>query len=241
VLIIPISSRQSGSWMLALGRLVSLAVSAGLLAAALTGCGRGGSAVPVSAVYVSQAVPSTVIAASSMHVTGRYDWPGSTLAVSTGLLASGQLSGQIVDDGAPMTVVDTGGRMYAEFTAGFLAFYRKSAECAALCGKYLQARPSLADGLIASIGVAATRDILVGMAQSASTVTAVTYGGRPALRAAVAGPGYARGAYLIVSATADCLPLKADNPGHYVLTFSRWNKVPAPALPAAAQIYAGAW
>jgi hypothetical protein len=227
--------------MLALGRLVSLAVAAGMLAAALTGCGGGGSAVPVSAVYVSQSVPSTVLTATSVHVTGRYSWPGSTLAVSAGLLASGQLSGTLVDDGAPMTVVDTGGRMYAEFTAGFLAFYRKSAECAALCGKYLQARPSLADGLIASMGVKATRGILVGMALSVTTVTAVTYRGRPALRAAVAGRGYARGAYLIVSATSACLPLKADNPGHYVLTFSDWNKVPVPAGPPAAQIYAGDW
>jgi hypothetical protein len=227
--------------MLALHRLLSLAVTAGLLAAALTGCGNGAGAMPASAAYVSQSVPPAVFAATSMHVTGEYTWPGSTLAISTDLLASGQLSGQIVDDGAPMTVVDTGGRMYARFTTAFLAYYRKSAECAALCGKYLQARPSLADGLMASMGVIATRDLLAGMALSVTTVTAVTFDGRPALRGSVAGRGYARGAYLIVSATSACLPLKADNPGHYVLTFSRWNKAPAPAAPPAAQIYAGAW
>lgn len=227
--------------MLALGRRVSLAVCAGLLAGALAGCSRASGTAPASAAYVSQAVPATVETASSMHVTGRYAWPGASLAVSTDLLASGQIAGQIVDDGAPMTVVDTGGRMYAEFTAGFLAFYRKSAECAALCGRYLQARPSLAAGLIASMGARATIDILVGMARSVTRVTAVTYDGHPALRADVAGRGYARGAYLIVSASSECVPLRADNPGHYALTFSRWNAARPPAAPSAAQIYAGAW
>jgi hypothetical protein len=50
-------------------------------------------------------------------------------------------------------------------------------------------------------------------------------------------PGYGRGAYVIFSATAQTYPLMADDPGHFDLTFSKWDSVPAPHAPPKSKIH----
>jgi hypothetical protein len=94
---------------------------------------------------------------------------------------------------------------------------------------------SLAHGLVRSVGVTSTLRTLLSMALKLEKPAATTYHGQPALLAKA--PGYGRGAYVIFSATAQTYPLKADDPGHFDLTFSKWNSVPAPHAPPKSKIH----
>lgn len=240
----------------------ALTLTVGLAAAALAACsgtgpapaGSTSSAGSVSPAPVSpkptSTVPSTQAAAaftmstsvdnaSSFHVTGTYTWPHARLKVNVGLLKTGQLAGTLVDDGDPMSAVDAAGQMYVKVTPGFLGYLGKSGECAALCGQYVVAKPSLASGLLDSMGMTQTETILENMAAAGPSMTSVAYHGQAAYRWSA--PGYAAGSYIIVAATAQCYPLKVDVPGQFELTFSQWNQVPVPAKPAASKIHTGTW
>jgi hypothetical protein len=173
--------------------------------------------------------------AASVHVRGRYTWPRSRISVNVGMLQTGDIAGLIVDDGDPMSVIDVGGTMYAKITPAFAAFYHQSAACPALCGKYAIVPHSLAHGLVRSVGVTSTLRTLLSMALKLEKPAATTYHGQPALLAKA--PGYGRGAYVIFSATAQTYRLKADDPGHFDLTFSKWNSVPAPHAPPKSKIH----
>jgi len=238
--------------MLMRGLLLLLAAALWSVLTAASGCSGAGTArtgstlnpvkatpVPTTAVDASNAMFATVNAARSVHVRGTYRWPGSRLRVNLGVQMSGQMEGSMVDDSEPISVIDVGGKMYAELTPAFLASLGKSGECPALCGKYVIANRARAASLRRSIGGLAMVNTLVGMGQSRSGLTPTTYRGQHAYRWAPI--GYPRGSYLIVSATPQCYPLKAADPGHFVLTFSRWNSVPAPVAPPKSKIFTGTW
>lgn len=235
--------------MLMRARRLLLAAALGSMLAAVSGCSGAGTArtgstlkatpVPTTAVDVSNAVSATVNAAESVHVQGAYRWPGSRLRVNLGVQMSGQMAGSMVDDGGPISVIDVGGKMYAEITPTILASLGKPDQCPALCGKYVIANLARAASLRRSVGGLAMVNTLVGMAMPRSGLTTTTYHGHPAYRWAPT--GYPRGSYLIVSATPQCYPLKAVDPGHFVLTFSRWNRVPQPVAPPKSEIFAETW
>jgi hypothetical protein len=129
--------------------------------------------------------------------------------------------------------------MYDKLTPAFLAYFGKSGECATRCGQYVVAKPATATGLLNSMGFASTESILADMAAAGPTMLTFTYHGQPAYRWSP--PNYPKGSYIIVAATAQCLPLKVDVPGQFVLAFSEWNQVPTPTAPAAAKIHTTAW
>jgi len=227
------------------------ALVAGLLSAALSGCGGAGTqpggpatsraitnaqpAIPTTAYQVQGHVVSVLNGAKSVHVKGSYTWPHFRIKVDVSLLQSGQMAGFIDDDGFPMSVIDVGGKMYVKLTSALAAYYHHTG-CSPFCGKYAIYPRSRAAGLIRDMGPKWTLSTLTGMANDLfSNPIHTTFHGQPALQM-MAG-GYDPGAYIIVTATPECLPLEAVDPGHFRLTFSKWNSVPTPAAPPKSEIH----
>jgi hypothetical protein len=227
------------------------ALVAGLLSASLSGCGGAGTqpgdhatgrpttraqpAIPTTAYQVQSHVVSVLNRAKSVYVKGSYTWPHDKVTVNIGLLQSGQMTGFIDNDGMPLSVIDAGGKMYVQLTSAFAA-YNHHTGCAPLCRKYVIAPRSMTAGLVRSMGVKSTLSILTGMANDLfSNPIHTTFHGQPALR--MMADGYDPGAYIIVTETPECLPLEAVDPGHFRLTFSKWNSVPAPTAPPKSKIH----
>ncbi|HUB38031.1 MAG TPA: hypothetical protein VMA72_04195 [Streptosporangiaceae bacterium] len=182
---------------------------------------------------------ASVTAATGFHVKGVYTWPKAILKVNVDLLKSGQMAGSMRDDSEPLSAIYAGGTMYTELTPAFLGYFGKSAECAALCGKYILSKRTTSRGLLRSMGNASTESIIDDMSAVGPAMTSVTFDGHSAYRWTP--PNYGPNSYIIVSALPQCFPLKIYVPGHFTLTFSRWNKVSAPEPPAPALIYNGTW
>ncbi len=182
---------------------------------------------------------ASVTAASGFHVTGVYTWPNARLRVDVDLLHSGQMAGSMVDDGEPLSVIYTGGKMYTDLTPRFLRYLGKSGECAALCGKYVLSKPATSRGFLRSMGITSTESIIDDMSAVGPAMKSVTFDGQPAYRWTP--PNYGAHSYIIVSALPRCFPLEIYVPGQFVLTFSQWDKVSTPEPPPAVQIYTGTW
>ena len=228
------------------------AAAIGLVLAGLAGCGNASASKPevapsASAVPHAGAVPSTqaaasaamsasVTAARSVRVSGVYTWPHARLRINAGLFP-GRMAGLLVDDGEPITVLGTGSTMDMKLTPALLRYFHRSAECARLCGRYVPLRRSLAQGYLRSYGLRSSEQVLQDTTPIGPKLVSVTYDGQRGLRWAA--PSYGPGAYVIVAATPQCFPLKVDVPGHFVLTFSQWNQVPAPVAPSS--VYRGSW
>jgi hypothetical protein len=156
------------------------------------------------------------------------------LTVNIGQQVSGPLAGVITEYGLTTSFIGTGGRLYAQYNKSVLASLDETAQCPSLCGKYFFLDATARNRLLADMGISVTLSNLQTMADDISGVTATTYQGHPAFRAVA--PGFGRGAYIIVSATAQCYPLLLVDPGQFELAFSQWNKVPVPVAPAPADI-----
>jgi hypothetical protein len=181
----------------------------------------------------------SVRVATSFHVAGQYTYPHARLTLNVGLLKSGPMTGSLVDNGEPLVATYVRGTMYTKVTRDFLAYLGKSRECRSICGQYVIARPQLAHGLLASMGFASTESILQHMTAGTGTMAPVTYAGQSAYIWSL--PAYAAGSYIIVGPLPQCLPLKVDVPGQFVLTFSQWNQVTAPAAPPSSKVHKGEW
>jgi hypothetical protein len=226
------------------------ALVAGLLSAALSGCGGTAKeqghpaktrpatsakpAIPATAAQVQGHFVSVVNGAASVHVQGRYTWPHTKLTDNVDLLKSGQIAGLIDDDGLPLSGVEVGGKMYVKLTAAFAAYYHHTG-CAPFCGKYVIAPHSMTAGLVRSMGWSSTISVLADMADAMSAPIHTTFHGQPALKSTT---GYDPGSYVIVAATPESLPLEAVDPGRFRLTFSDWNSVATPVAPPKSKIKA---
>jgi len=206
-----------------------------------TGTGTGTGTViirpvrePSSAVLV-RSMQSAVRGASSVRVTGHLTQNGTLLGVDLGLSRNGDLTGTIIQNGAPAQVVAVAGKIYVRATPAFLQQMKApGGSCTPVCGKWIQlALPDaglVTDDLsMASITSPLTSDQAPTLTEGGST----TVQGQPAwvLRAA-------NGSVIDVSAGSQHYPLEAAGGGslRQVVMYSQWNKVPRPTLPPASQV-----
>jgi hypothetical protein len=172
--------------------------------------------------------------ASSVHVTGTYTWSHSRKVIeNVGMHRTGELAGFINDEGLSMDVIYVHKKMYVKLTPILEAYYHLSCP-PPHCGEYAIYPRSRAAGLIRSVGANSTLNVLLSMGASLSKPTHTTFHGQPALKTMA--PGYDPGAYLIMAATPQAWPLEAVDPGHFKLTYSQWNSVPALAAPPKSKI-----
>jgi hypothetical protein len=132
-----------------------------------------------------------------------------------------------------MDVIDVGGKMYVKLTTAMEAYYHTG--CAPFCGKYAIYPKSDTAIMVRSMGADWTLSTLTDMANDLfSNPIHTTFHGQPALRMMT--DGYDPGAYIIVAATPQTLPLEAVDPGHFKMTLSEWNSVPVPVAPPKSKI-----
>jgi hypothetical protein len=180
-------------------------------------------------------VQSAVRGASSVRVTGDLTQNGTPVGVDLGLSRNGDLTGTIIENGAPAQVVAVAGEIYVRATPAFLQQVKApSGSCAAVCGKWIQlALPdaSRVTGYLSMANIVSplTSDQIPTLTEGGST----TVHGQAAwvLRAA-------NGSVIDVSAGNQHYPLEVAGGGslRQVVMFSQWNKVPPPTLPPASQV-----
>jgi hypothetical protein len=205
-----------------------------ILAAVLTGGGSLASSAPrrSPATTVAQ-MKAAVNAASSVHLDGVLHNGGRAVALDMGLLRSGGFAGTIVGNGVPLTLIDTGGKVYIKATPAFLRELKvSSAVCSVMCGKYVELTGAQTRALAGNFTMRNLLASLTGTLPEFADAGTTTVNGRPArvLRAS-------NGSMLDVAATGTPYPLRAIGKAHSGwLDFNQWNSVPRPVAPPASQV-----
>jgi len=221
---------------------------AGCAALALAGCDASGSG-ETSAVNSSKSRPakepstesltssmqSSVRNASGVHVSGQLSRDGVALGVDLDVTRNGDAAGTISQHRTPLHVVAANSKIYIEVTPAFLReASMPAAACPAACGKWIELTPGEASQLTGDFSMQELlTPLLSGQAPKLSTAGSTTVNGQPAwvLRAS-------DGSTVAVSAAAQHYPLAARSgrSPRQVVTFSRWDSVPAPKPPPASQL-----
>jgi hypothetical protein len=227
-----------------------MAVPARVLAAGLAGCavvvvlayyGSGSSAVisrpsaePGLAGLV-RSMQSAVRGASSVRVGGQLTRNGTVLSVDLGLHRNGDMTGVIIQDGAPARIAAVAGRIYVQATPGFLRQVQApGGSCAAACGRWIQLTLAEADRVTGDLSMMN----FIGPLTSGQ-ISMLTEGGSTTVQGQRAWVlRAADGSTLDVSAGSQHYPLEAAGGGTSpeVVRYSQWNRVPPPATPPASQI-----
>jgi hypothetical protein len=225
------------------GKLVMLGFGGALLG--LTAC--GGSATHMASGPAGSAgtagrstdqlvaqMKTAVRNAASMHLAGRVTTSGKATALDLDVLRAGGLSGSITQNGVPLELIGTAGKVYVKATPAFLRELRASAGiCTLMCGKYVQMSGGAGSQLDGSLNMASlTRAFVTGLPKETRAGTTTVAG-----QQAVVLHG-SDGSTLDVAAHGTPYPLRViAPPGHHeTLTFSHWNQVAAPTAPPASKV-----
>jgi len=227
---------------------------AGCAAVALAGCeasgssgisattnSMSGSAKEPSAASLASSMQSSVRNASGVHVSGQFSRDGVPLGVDLDLTRNGDVAGTVSQRGMPLHVVAASSKIYIEVTPAFLRVTSMpSAACATACGKWVELTQGEASQLTGDLSM---QKLLTPLTFGEATASAkapklttaghTTVGGQPAwlLRAG-------DGSTVAVSTAATHYPLAARSgrSPRQVVTFSKWDSVPAPKPPPAGQL-----
>jgi hypothetical protein len=222
-------------------RVLAAALAACAVAAVLACCSSGSStgisrpAAEPGLADLVRSMQSAVRGASSVRVGGQLTQNGTVLSVDLGLRRNGDMTGVIVQDGAPAQIVAVAGRIYVQATPGFLHQVRApGGSCAAICGRWIQLTLAEAERVTGDLSMTNFMDPLTsGQISTLTENGSTTVQGQPAwvLRAA-------DGSTLDVSAGSRPYPLEATAGGSspQVVRYSQWNRVPPAATPRASQV-----
>jgi hypothetical protein len=223
------------------GRRLPAALAAVCATVTVAACSAGTSGPPgrISVGALNADLRAAMRSASSVYVTGNIVEANRTLGLSVGVLRSGQLAGTIIDDGVPIELIATRGRVYVKGTPAFLKGLRLPlALCRTVCGKYLQMPPGKAAGLVGDLSLPALTSLLTS--HNAKSVKARLsrshLDGVPTYRLRTSAGGIVQ-----ITQSAPHYPVSVISPGRRtgVLTFSDWNKVPAPRPPPSSEVVRG--
>lgn len=200
----------------------------------LAGCGSSESSAPPRTLTATVAqMKSAVNAANSVHLDGVLRSSGKAVGLDIGLIKSGEFSGTITDNGLPLTLTDTGGKLYVKATPAFLKQLKVSAAlCSLMCGKYVELTTAQSEALAGNFTMRKLLASLTGRLPKFADAGTTTVRGQQAqvLRAP-------DGSTLDVASTGTPYPLRAVGKGHNgQLDFTQWNSVPHPAAPPASQV-----
>jgi hypothetical protein len=203
-------------------------------AIALAGCGgsAGGSSASIpqrsAATLVSQ-MKAAVDAATSMHLAGQLPNAGRPVALDLDVLRAGDLTGTITENGLPLQLIGSRGKVYVKATPAFLRDLKApGGVCAVMCGKFVQMSGLQATELAGSLSMTSiTRSLIAGLPKFRRAGT-TSVSGRPAV--VLHG---ADGSTLDVAAHGKPYPLRVVAPRGRAesVVFSHWDTVPAPTAP----------
>lgn len=222
-------------------RVLAAGLAACAVAAVLAYCSSGTSAVisrPAAEPGLADLVrsmQSAVRGASSVRIGGQLTQNGTVLSVDLGLRRNGDMTGVIIQDGAPAQIVAVAGRIYVQATPGFLQQVQApGGSCAVVCGRWIQLTLAEAERVTGDLSMTNfVRPLTSGHISMLTENGSTTVQGQPAwvLRAA-------DGSTLDVSAGTQHYPLEATGGGSspQVVRYSQWNGVPPPATPPVSQV-----
>jgi hypothetical protein len=177
-------------------------------------------------------------AATSVHLSGTLQDSGKTLAVNLSMTRSGQMSGQISEDGAVLTMLATQGHTYVKLSAAFLKLSQLPASaCSLFCGRYLELTPAQSQALFNGLNMTGLVHSLIP--SSASTPGhAVSYQGTVSVAGTLAWLLVSNGTSVFVAARGKPYVLRvvAPQPGEGALNLTQWDSARIPGPPPASQV-----
>lgn len=200
----------------------------------LAGWGSPGSSAPARTPAQTIAQMKTAVnAANSVHLRGVLRNGGRAVGLDIGLLRSGEFAGTITDNGVPLILTDTGGKIYVKATPAFLKQLKVSpALCSLMCGKYVELTAAQSAALAGNFTMRKLLASLTGSLPKFADAGTTTVRGQKVqvLRAA-------DGSMLDVAATGTPYPLRAVGKAHKgQIDFAQWNSVPRPVAPPASKV-----
>ena len=187
---------------------------------------------------VLRATSAALRAATSVHLSGTVQDSGKTLAVNLGMTRSGQMSGQISEDGAPLTVLATEGHAYVKLSAAFLKLSQLPASaCSLFCGRYLELTPAQSQGLLNGLNLTGLVNSLIPSIAS-TPAHAVSYQGTVSVSGMLAWLLVSNRTSVFVAARGKPYVLRvvAPQPGEGALNLTQWDAVRIPGPPPASQV-----
>jgi hypothetical protein len=177
-------------------------------------------------------------AATSVHLSGTIQDGGKTLAANLGMTRSGQMSGQISEDGAVLTVLATQGHTYVQLSAAFLKLSQLPASaCSLFCGRYLEFTPAQSRALLNGLNMTGLVNSLIPSIAS-TPAHAVSYQGTVSVGGTLAWLLVSNGTSVFVAARGKPYVLRVVAPqlGEGALNLTQWDAVRIPGLPPASQV-----
>jgi hypothetical protein len=174
-------------------------------------------------------------AATSVHLSGTVQDGGKTLGVNLGMTRSGQMSGQISEDGAVLTVLATQGHTYVKLSAAFLKVSQLPASaCSLFCGRYLE---FTAQSQAPLNGLNMT-GLVNSLIPSSTPPHAVSYQGTVSVGGTLAWLLVSNGSSVFVAARGKPYVLRvvAPQPGEGAVNLTQWDDVRIPGPPPASQV-----
>jgi hypothetical protein len=168
-----------------------------------------------------------------VHVNGHLSNSGIPVTIKLDVSRNGGLSGTVSENGAPLQVVSTDGKVYFKATQAFLNQVKApSGVCSLVCGKWILLPSQEARQLTSGLSM----NSLTTEAKQAPSLTkagTVTVQGQSAYVLKDA-----KGNMLYVGSSPAHYPLQASTSGspRQVITYSKWNSAPRPTAPPSGQV-----
>lgn len=193
--------------------------------------GPGPSRRPNVAVLLRQ-MSAAVRAARSVHITGAIRQDGKTVGVNLGITRSGELYGQVSEDGAVLTMLAMHDHIYLKLSAAFLRVaHLPATACRLFCGKYLEYPAAQSHLLVGHLNMASmTHSLTSTPAREVTLLGAVSVGGEPAW---LLQDSHDNSIYLAAHGGPYILREVSAPPGEESVNLTQWNAVRIPGpLPA---------
>jgi hypothetical protein len=196
--------------------------------------GPGPSRRPAAAVLLRE-MNATLRAARSVHITGTSAQDGKTVGVNLGLTRSGELSGQISESGAVLTVLAEHGHAYLQLSAAFLRVaHLPATACRRVCGKYLEYPAAESLVRLGHLNMTSLTHSLTSTPDRGVTLLGtVSLGGQLAW---LLQDSHGNSIYVAARGKPYVLREVSGPPGKDSVNLSHWNAVRIPGPPPARQL-----
>lgn len=174
-------------------------------------------------------------AARSVHITGAIQQNSKTVGLNLGLTRSGELYGQVTEDGAVLTLLSLHGHTYLKLSRAFLRVaHLPATACRLFCGKYLQYPAAQSHLLVGHLNMASMTHYLTSTPDDQVTLLgAVSVGGQPAW---LLQDSHDNSIYVAAHGEPYVLREVSAPPGEDSLNLTQWNAARIPGPPPANQI-----
>jgi len=196
--------------------------------------GPGPARRPAVAVLLRQ-MRATLRAASSVHISGTIQQGAKILGVNLGITRSGELAGQVIANGASITVLAAHGHSYVKLTAAFVGLaHLPASACSQYCGRYLELPAAQSRVLLTGLSmVSMTRALTSTPASQVKLLGTVTVAGQLAW---LLQDSHRNSIYVAARGKPYVLREVAAPPSTSSASLTQWNAVRIPGPPPPSQI-----